>query len=115
MNYDFEHISVADLPAPRLELRWRAPNPEDEHEHICDYNLVIALGSHDIRRELEDGSTVSEQTVKLGTTVVSGGPGPVTKSGISAPFRDSAHANWDCHQLGNPPIYKVAGDIAQLA
>lgn len=64
-------ISIAALPAPRLQLRWeinagkqrfaaddarfakllgqepRAPTPE----WLCHYELVLPLGEHDVRRE----------------------------------------------------------------
>lgn len=46
-------INVQDMPAPRLELRWRKTGDDWSHRE-CDYNLVIPLGAHDVRRDVYD-------------------------------------------------------------
>lgn len=106
-------IDEKDLPAPRLELRWSSL----DRSRTCDYNLVLPLREHDIRREDGDGEQVrSVLTVRIGQTKVDG-PSPLrTHQGetwIETPLRNGVHAQWDAEHL-KLPVYVVAGGKAQL-
>ena len=60
-------IKEADLPSPRLELRWGKYNGET---CVCDYNLVWTLTPYDIRHKKKDeysGKSV-EKRLRLGGT-----------------------------------------------
>lgn len=107
-------IEDKDLPAPRLELRWVSV---DTHNHVCDYNLVVPLRAHDLRREGGDGNDVREvQTTRIGQTRMNG-PAPLREyqgeTWIEPPFRDGAHAKWDAELL-KLPVYVTADGKAQL-
>lgn len=101
-----------NLPAPRLQLRWRKPTENElsndsigfmnTHRWSCDYELVIPLGEHDIRRE-----SGPELVAKLGTTFTSSGR---DEPPDYAPFRDGAHAKWDSEALGGLPVYVICMD-----
>jgi hypothetical protein len=109
-------IPAENMTAPRLELRWRKTG-NDWTQRECDYNIVIPLREHDIRREDEDGNKVRDElTIHIGSTSVEGGRAeePVYENGdIDTPFRDGAHALWDSEVLNGMPIYAVCGDKAQ--
>ncbi|RYF13342.1 MAG: hypothetical protein EOO77_15675 [Oxalobacteraceae bacterium] len=92
------------LPAPRLELRWRRPTPDEiatyASDWMCDYNLVLPLGELDVR-SYTMGSP-GELTVLINTTASQCADEPT-----EPPFRDSSHAQWDAKHVGNPPVYIV--------
>lgn len=110
-------IAAADMPAPRLELRWEKTG-ETWEERECAYNLVMPLGEHDIRREGPDGDKVRDcMTLEIGRTRVNGGGKYlcVPDDGhIDTPFRDGTHAKWDSDALGGLPIYAVFEQHAML-
>jgi hypothetical protein len=106
-------IKESELPSPRLEFRW-SKDGDTWNKRICTYALVLPLGEYDIRREQEDGK-VNDFSVVLSTTCVSGGKGiPMSEEEIDTPYRDGAHAKWDCIHIGNPPIYAVCEGFAML-
>lgn len=102
-----------DLPAPRLELRWRKPTPiELKHEHAlwgqynwtCEYNLVLPLRESDCRRE---GKNHKEKKYELGKTYMSTG---INEPPRETPVRDGAHAGWDSEALKDIPVILIHGD-----
>lgn len=100
------------IPCPRLEFRWKQTG-QDWTIRVCEYSLVIPLREFDIRREREDQPEVTELALLIGTTKCGGGKGtpPVTNGEVDTPFRDHAHAHWDCESLGGHiPIVAVCGD-----
>jgi len=99
----------ADLPTPRLQLRWSSPAR-------CHYELVVMLGGHDIRRDLADGEQRSRyMAIPLGGTRRGGsGRDPLMTNDrgevvVDTPFRDGSHILWDAAQL-RLPAYAVWGD-----
>jgi len=120
----------ADLPAPRLQLRWeRRTEPHDfdwdgERSWNCHYELVLPLREFDIRREIyEDGEEVGEQSqlvvpIKGPTIRGANGCTPcVDRDGelyFDSPIRDGAHAQWDAEVLGNLPVFVIAPDGTAL-
>lgn len=105
-------IPSKDLPAPRLELRWTDERKDGgQYERQCNYNLVLPLREHDIRRE--EGS--HEFVVNLGQTRSrSGRPAIRAEGEIHVPFRDGAHIQFDREAL-NPqlPMFVIDGEFAQ--
>lgn len=104
-----------NLPCPRFEFRW-IKTGETWTERECIYSLVIPIRPFDIRAELDDSGPVkykSEFRVVLGRTKCGGGNGqePIRDGVVDTPFRDHAHAQWDCVGLGGHiPIVSVCGD-----
>lgn len=99
----------ADLPTPRLQLRWSSPSQ-------CHYEMVVLLGEYDIRRDAPDGEQRSRyMAIPLGGTRRSGsGLDPLTTNEcgeviVDTPFRDGSHILWDAAQL-KLPAYAVWGD-----
>lgn len=124
-------IPLAELPAPRLQLRWErntgAPRGRfmmaTDVEWLCHYELVLPLGEFDIRREVydEDGDQIGEVDVLVvplkGPTIRTSGANVVPcwdhregRAYCDGPFRDSAHAKWDAALLGNLPVFVIAPD-----
>ena len=109
--------STRGLPAPRLELRWRALTSAEAKLHgdggsICDYDLVLPLSDIDLRVPTKGPKVLR---VNIGQTISSGSVADrLGKDRISVPFRDGAHAMWDRVHVGNPPVYAVVGNKAQL-
>lgn len=103
------------MPCPRLELRW-VKDGDSWYARECVYSLVIPLGEFDIRStDREDRPR--ELALEMGRTRVSGGDGnpPIYDGEVDTPFRDGAHAQWDCEALGGHlPIVAVCGDVATL-
>lgn len=104
---------MANLPCPRFEFRWA--QIDGWHQRECRYSLVLPLRKHDIRREKNDGVELDEISLLIGTTKVTGGDGkrPIAVDGtVHTPFRDFAHAQWDCESLGGQvPIVAVCEDV----
>lgn len=104
----------ARLPFPRLELRWRKPNPktpaEAGNEFICDYMLVLDKPSVGDARSNGPKGAYARLNVEyvLNSTGRSGGPA-MGKDFLDAPFRDGAHATWDAPKLGNLPVFITFG------
>lgn len=96
-------LDAADLPAPRLQLRWQK---DADGTWACRYELVVPAHRNDIRAT-DTGVWVRE----LGRTRVSGCGKLSMANQIDRPFRDGAHAGWDSHALGIP-AYAVDGDRA---
>jgi hypothetical protein len=116
-------IPESDMPAPRLELRWKdQARDADGYTVICTYSLVLRLGDHDIRAEREDENgeplpNVKEAAFELSRTKSDGLAAKRYREHldeIDTPFRDGARAHWDTEQLGNLPIYAVAAGRAML-
>lgn len=93
----------ADLPAPRLQLRW-----EDNGEWICHYELVFPLREHDIRNDAKTNVAV----VELSKTRVGGGTEPWSCADPTSrlPFRDGSHAQWDSAAFNGLPIFVISPD-----
>ena len=111
---------VADLPTPRLQLRWELFDGESAFnaKWACHYELVMPLGQYDVRREVydDDGEELPERTqlvVPMKTPTLRGGGGKAPcyamdgTHHVDAPYRDGAHAMWDSKALGGLPIYVV--------
>jgi hypothetical protein len=102
--------SASDLPMPRLQFRWRKPNKRESkrsilgHEDlwVCDYELILPLEEHDIRRKRGRNYLA----IKLGSTM----RGSSAEVQDDAPYRDGAHASWDGKSLGNPPVFVIGSD-----
>lgn len=117
-----ETIAEKDMPAPRLELRWRdIPRNERGYCVECIYSLVLSLDRYDIRAERydDDGNQLdgknTELSIEIGKTFSDGEAAKRLRGNrIDTPFRDGAHAQWDSKQLGNLPIYAVADGRAML-
>lgn len=118
-------IKVTDLPATRLEMRWR-PITEAERRDgddypytvVCDYDLVLELDELDIRGEVyADDELVErkrETRVSLGGTRSTGTVETrlnLQRGEIQTPFRDGAHILWDQMKL-RLPAYVVVGEWA---
>lgn len=100
------------MPCPRLELRWIKTGETWGHRE-CIYSLVIPVGEHDIRAS--DG--VREISLEISRTQVTGrcGSKPIYDGKVGTPFRDHAHAIWDCTALGGHiPIVAICEDDATL-
>lgn len=108
----------ANLPAPRLQLRWAEADDGDKHyQWRCHYELVLPLREHDVRREVYDDDgiqtgEVSELVVALKppTMRASNGEPCRARDGTrycDAPYRDGAHAGWDAAALGGLPVYVI--------
>lgn len=106
-----------------LRLRWEL-DPE-LRRFSCAYELVIALDSSDIRREVyEDGADTGER-VDVAVAEINRswrGPGrdpcvmwPEPFLFYDPPGRDGKHAEWDAAKLGKLPVYVVALDGQYLA
>ena len=96
----------ADLPMPRLQLRWEEPG--DNCDRTCYYELVFKIDEHDIRNDAKSGACV----VELSRTHCTGG-NPlqfVEDIGRETPFRDGAHAHYDSIALNGIPVYVIAPD-----
>lgn len=108
-------IKAADMPAPRLELRWQAIfDRRSKNQSVCYYNLVIPLKETDIRRATAGDNTLS---INIGRTDSVGfltDEIDLARGTINTPFRDGAHAMWDAKHLGNLPVYAVYGPWAML-
>jgi len=103
------------LPLPRLEFNWSKKDDSWEFR-ICDYYLVLPLGTYDIRAEGddEDGEHhfgfYNEFKVLIGKTKVEGGNDdpPIHDGKVDTPFRDTAHIQYDNRSLGGHlPMYAV--------
>ncbi|MFC5374018.1 hypothetical protein ACFPIF_15750 [Brevundimonas faecalis] len=124
--------AAADLPMPRLQMRWQKLSETERnpvfgaHDWLCHYELILPLAEHDIRREVyEDGEQVSERdhlTIAMKEPSVRGcsdGNPPCQWRGegevyYDAPYRDGAHAEWDAKLLGNLPVFVIAPDGTAL-
>jgi hypothetical protein len=106
-----EIIREEDLPAARLELRWR-----EDGEWICDYNVVFPITAGDIRQG-SPANHGSELRIPSGQTRVNGlRKGPMFDDGVDeihTPFRASHHIAWDSFTSGLP-AYVVYDGKAQL-
>jgi hypothetical protein len=111
-------IRASKIRGTRLELKWRPPTDEDG-DLVCEYNLVLALAKHDIRREAwKNGRLLAkrqtEKVIALGKTIQSGVNSAFYGDGsIREPIRDSAHAVWDSKKLGGIPVFLVFNGLAQ--
>lgn len=109
-------IKEADMPAPRLELRYRHATPEDGFDGyptVCEYNFVFPLGKYDIRAEYNDKT----QTVRINLSATTRALEKCYSAEydiVDTPYRDGAHAMWDAWYFGKPPIYAVAHGRAML-
>ena len=105
---------MAEIPCPRFEFRWEKDG-ESWEKCVCKYSLVIPVARYDIRSN--DGE-LTEITLKIGTTKVGRGNNkrPVWDNGIvETPFRDGAHAQWDCESLGGHiPIVAICEDVHSI-
>lgn len=122
--------SCENLPAPRLELRWRVCNEEEKKKilqdrqfdprqvRVCEYFLVLPLRVHDIRREVwsEDGTakigTREELRVLISTTVDRCYGEPDNEHPDPPPYRDGRHAEWDSYVLGGLAVFLIDRDQA---
>ena len=108
-------VHAVVMPCPRLEFRW-IKEGESWYERECVYSLVLPFGKYDIRHtDPEDHPT--EKVLEIGRTRVTGGNGdpPIYDGKVDTPFRDGAHAQWDCDALGGHiPIVAVCGDVATI-
>lgn len=105
-------IKLADLPFPRLELRWRRPNKQEKIEGVnphvwcCDYVLVLKpYENRDVR--CDDGKQVE---YVLNTTKRDAGTlgHPMDRpKAWDTPYRDGKHAEWDSKLL-NIPAFGVS-------
>ena len=121
-NRYYPIIDEADLPVPRLELRWRE---WDGNEVKCDYNLVFQLGPYDIRHKRKDEYTgkSAEKKIRLGSTKCTSGRDPSAlgykdqdgRDAINTPFRDGAHIQWDGDQLKLRAFVVAHGKAQELA
>lgn len=110
-----EEKTMVVMPCPRLELRW-VKDGDSWVARECIYSLVIPLGEFDIRSTDAEGRP-RELSVEMSRTRVAGGDGspPIYEGKVDTPFRDGAHAEWDCEALGGHlPIVAVCGDVATL-
>lgn len=108
-------VDAVVMPCPRLELRWERIT-DDRFNWKCVYSLVLPLGEHDIRSTDVEGNP-REKVLEIGVTRSNIGDGysPVRDGKVGTPFRDGAHAAWDCEALGGHlPIVAVCGDVATL-
>lgn len=111
-------VDAVVMPCPRLEFRWERISEDDfgRFNWKCVYSLVLPLGEHDIRSTDVEGNP-REKALEIGVTRSSIGHGysPVRDGKVETPFRDGAHAVWDCEALGGHlPIVAVCCDVATL-
>lgn len=96
----------ADLPAPRLQLRWARDHRYDG-ELTCYYEMVIPLQKYDCRNDAKQNFGV----VELSRTAVGGGPDDRFSTDDPwhiTPFRDGSHIQWDCDAFGGTlPMYVI--------
>lgn len=118
-------IKTCELPATRLELRWRAITNAERGEGdsfaytvACDYDLVLELAETDIRGEVYvEGELVDrkrEKRIPLGVTKSTGTVESrlsLEHGEIETPFRDGSHILWD-HLKLKLPAYVVVGEWA---
>lgn len=121
-------IAEKDMPAPRLELRYRQAEPDDgfdvqQYPTVCEYNFVFPLSKYDIRAEYTGPrgghkyGHFKTQTVRINLSATSRQledcycPGD---DSVNTPFRDGAHAMWDSWYFGKAPIYAIAQGRAML-
>lgn len=108
-------MAKANVPCPRLELRWEPCNIEVESIDCnwkCTYSLVFPLGEHDLRSTDVDGNP-REMSLEIGSTLSRIHPPstPVVNGEVTTPYRDGAHAQWDRDALGGHiPIVAMCGD-----
>lgn len=99
-----------ELPAPRLQLRYRKPTDDEmigrSPDWVCVYELILPLREHDIRREREDIGDQDFMALEISKTFVGTTRTPCNET----PFRDGAHAKWDSEVLGRLPIYAIDPD-----
>ena len=119
-------IAEKDMPAPRLELRYRKAEPDDgfdrQYQTVCEYNLVFPLSKYDIRAEYRGPrgghkfGKFRTKTVRINLSATSRALEDclMDDDTVNTPFRDCAHACWDSWHLGKPPIYAVANGRAML-
>lgn len=102
-----------------LQFRWEKPDEPAGvfgHENwLCNYELCIPLGEHDIRRDGKDGEKVRDTFTILICTTKRGASLPpcIAVDGtyfFDAPYRDGAHATWDAPKMGGIPIICIAVD-----
>lgn len=95
------------LPYPRLELRWRPSNPEQDDTDLnwaCDYVLVIHRATvGDMRSNRGDTYAVKAVEYVLNTSYRGSSVEPYAGD---TPFREGAHIQWDSVAL-NIPAYSV--------
>ena len=106
-------VHAVVMPCPRLEFRWEKEG-DSWYARECVYSLVIPLGELDIRCTDVEGNP-RELSLEISRTRVTGGNGdpPIHDGKVDTPFRDGAHAQWDCDALGGHlPIVAVCGDVA---
>ena len=113
-------IREQELPTTRLELRWRAADPNsDGYTLKCEYLLILGLDDLDIRGEQygDDYDLLFRKRAKvleLGGTHADGrSPLDLGAQRIRTPFRDGAHIRWDSKRLGNLPMFVVCDGWAQ--
>lgn len=112
-------IPEKDLPETRLELRWLQGAFDRDglrYNWSCEYHLILALWSLDIRGEVygEDEETIKREPCKkfsLGGCYSSRSKSPLNGDHIETPFRDGAHISWDSARLG-VPAYVVCDGVA---
>ena len=101
-------IPADQLPAPRLELRWR--DKLVAGEAYCDYNIVLPLTKHDIRN---DGDEAHGPELRFRIAYTRTTNKRLEYDGvIEVPYRDGSHILWDSRALG-VPAYIVLDNMAQ--
>lgn len=103
------------MPCPRLELRW-VKDGDSWRTCTCVYSLVIPLDKLDIR-STDHPDKSRELVLEMSRTNVASGDDspPIYDGKVDTPYRDGAHAQWDCEALGGHlPIVAVCGDVATL-
>ncbi len=104
------------LPSPRIQFE-HVPSTDGWHTSWCMYWIVLPLDEYDIRREYDEKKPFDEWFIPVGETKSTGGRDepPIYNGEVHSPFRDGAHAHFDCKALGvDLPIYAVCGDVATL-
>jgi hypothetical protein len=118
---DAGQAMLADLPAPRLQLRW-----EDDGA-TCHYELILPLRQHDIRRDQASSGFLA---IPMGRTRRTGGSDtlwepswrrdPITGAAyqgpheVRRPFRDGTHITWDAERLGMPAFVVWREHVTQI-
>lgn len=107
------------LPTPRLQLRWE-PSKFDGYNWQCNYELVILLKEHDIRRDIYKNDRLLKKKAPRELAIQMKSPqlrlseatpcaAPNGERYTDTPYRDGAHAKWDSEQL-KLPVYVIAPD-----
>lgn len=118
----FGELDVTEqIPCPRLELRWEKIEQAETEEFPrfnwqCVYSMVLPLGEYDIRSTDVEGNP-REKFLEIGITKtsMSGDRIPVYDGKVDTPYRDGAHAQWDCKALGGSiPIVAICGDVVTI-